>query len=78
MSYSDMVAAAMTSDKAAKEWFDYLSKLNSFQTRQIELMHDLGKKRKGMSGYELAKAVLPILRTERLCEGLPGYVVNGY
>lgn len=78
INYADMVSAAMKSQKDAEIWYEYLAKLSKFRTRQKELMKDLGKKRKGMSNHELAKAVLPILRQEGLCDGLPDYAVNGY
>jgi hypothetical protein len=78
MSYTNMVVAGMKNKLGMDEWLAYLSKLNKFQSRQKELMKDVFKKHKGLSRAEIAKKVLPVLRYEGLCEGLPEYVVNGY
>jgi hypothetical protein len=76
--YADMVAAAMQGKQGMEEWADYLTKLSKFQERQKELMKDVFSKHKGLSNAEIAAKVLPILKREGLCDGLPEYVVNGY
>lgn len=78
LSYSETVTAGLFNKQGMEEWVDYLSKLSRFQSRQKELIVTLSRKRKGASLSELARMVLPILKQEMLCEGLPDYVVNGY
>ena len=53
MTYSDMVFAAMRSEREAQPWYDYLKQLKARRDAERELIKEWRRKRPGMADFEI-------------------------
>lgn len=53
MTYSDMVFAAMRSEREAQPWYDYLKQLQARRDAERELVRDVQKKHPGRADFKI-------------------------
>lgn len=56
MTYSDMVFAAMRSEREAQPWYDYLKQLKARRDAERELIKEWRRKRPGMADFKVIAA----------------------
>ena len=53
MTYSDMVFAAMRSEREAQPWYDYLKQLQARRDAERALIKEWRRKRPGMADFKI-------------------------